>query len=219
MIGDGESLTAAAAACGVNRKTVYRWRAALPGFGDALDRVLALSADGSPRARREVENVVRAWAPSGVPEREHESALPDVLGRDGRVLVSGERVEQEGQLEQPGGQIYTSKRPPTRDEWIAMMTDLALDPAQPDRLRLGAMASVSTALGNGPAGRAGRASDRVAELQAAEQQEAAQREKGRDAGIPASVWHEARQNFLGPPAAATGEAARPTIELVAVDRS
>lgn len=207
MIGDGESLTSAAAACGVNRKTVYRWRSALPGFGEALDRVLALSADGSPRARREVENVVRAWAPSSV--LEHESALPDVLGRDGRVLVSGERDEQEGQREQPGGQIYTSKRPPTRDEWIAMMTALALDPAQPERLRLGAMASVSTALGSGPAGRAGRGSDRVAEQQAAEQQEAAQeaaqREKGRDPGVPASFWQEAREKFLGPPAAATGD--------------
>ena len=135
-----------------------------------------------------------------MPEAEQpelERAEPAVLDTSGREIV----------IEPAPGTVavrrpkppYTTVRPPTLAEWTATMAALAVDTNQPERIRLGAIASVTATLAGGPGGRLNRPVDDVAVAEAA-------RERGRDAGVPAQVWQQARENFLGPaPEDAAGE--------------
>jgi hypothetical protein len=113
-----------------------------------------------------------------------------VTARRRERAPSAPRPSPAGQL--TADQMYPRRRAPTRDEWVSMMADLALDPMQPSSVRCAAIASGNAAL-VGQQLRRG-AADQAADAGAAE----AARERGRDAGVPANVWQEARQNFLGP---------------------
>jgi hypothetical protein len=139
-----------------------------------------------------------AFSPEPEPAREHlrieDSAPPptciepDVLDASGTVLaVQGER--RSAAPISP----YTTVRPPTKDEWLAEMAALALDRKEPERVRVMAGVSVSALLQAGVGGRWAKPEE-VVDAAVAE----AARERGRDPGVPASVWQEARQNFLGP---------------------
>jgi hypothetical protein len=128
------------------------------------------------------------------------AAEPDVLGTDGREIVAScsspahappVRADLTGQ-HLAAEQLYPKRRAPTRDEWVSMMADLALDPMQPASVRCAAIASGNAALVGQVPRRA--ATEQSIDLGVAE----AARERGRDAGVPATVWQEARQNFLGP---------------------
>lgn len=123
------------------------------------------------------------------PEPEHPAVEPDVLDHDGRELVVS--PPPVGKAKPRPKSPYTTTRPPTLAEWTAEMAAIAKDVNQPERVRLGAIASVTATLAGGPGARLNRPVDDVAVAEAA-------RERGREAGVPASVWQEAKQNFLGP---------------------
>lgn len=190
---------------GVNRKTVTRWRQGVVGFAAAYDRAVQLSRDESERARRELELLVLAWTPGGLVTNAEQSVVdPDVLGAD------GSEITLQGALpSKPFVSPYTKVRPPTPDEWIAEMAAMAKDERQPERVRVTAIAAVTTGLLGGPGGR----SRRPAELDDPAMAAAAQA-RGRDPGVPASVWQEARRNFLGPaPAQADDSKGGDVVEL------
>jgi hypothetical protein len=125
---------------------------------------------------------------------------PDVLDTEGREIVgsrapsgrahtrsqdlTGEHLSAE--------QLYPKRRAPTRDEWNSMMADLAMDSLQPASVRCAAIASGNASF-NQAAPRRPVADPGVDPAVA----EAASKQ-GRDPGVPASVWQQARQNFLGP---------------------
>lgn len=222
-LGAGGTITAAGVDAGVTRKTIRRWRSpgawCVVGFDSACERVTALAASGAPGARSEIDKIVHAWTPvivpddgpspldavetrrwaavGGVPvlgERDSDVTEPDVLDTDGREIVASRsnppRPPAPRQEHLTAEQLYPSRRGPTHDEWTSMMTDLVMDPTQPASVRCAAIASNTAAFAN-------QAPRRVAADQAEAVVEAA-RERGRDPGVPASVWQEARQNFLGP---------------------
>jgi hypothetical protein len=114
---------------------------------------------------------------------------PDVLSADGRELVVQPPVGS-SKPRRPKSP-YTTTRPPTLAEWTATMAALAVDKDQPERIRLGAIASVTATLAGGPGARLNRPVDDVGVAEAAA-------ERGREPGVPASVWQEARHKFLGP---------------------
>jgi hypothetical protein len=109
---------------------------------------------------------------------------PDVLDARGKTITT-----REGQKPERASP-YTTDRPPTQAEWLAEMAKIGLDKKQPERVRAVAIAAVSSALNGGPV------RGRPAELEEVVAQAA--RERGREQGVPASVWQEARKNFLGP---------------------
>jgi hypothetical protein len=141
---------------------------------------------GDP-AHGDVPGVEVAMPDAEQPELER--VEPDVLSVDGRELVVSPQLGT-GRPRRPKPP-YTTTRPPTLNEWTATMAALAVDTTQPERIRLGAIASVTATLAGGPGARLNRPVDDVAVAEAA-------RERGRDAGVPANVWQEAKQNFLGP---------------------
>lgn len=137
-------------------------------------------------------------AVAGAEQPELERVEPDVLGADGRELVIVPKVGAGGPR-RPKPHPYTTTRPPTLAEWTATMAAIAVDVNQPERVRLGAIASVTATLAGGPGARLNRPVDDVAVAEAA-------RERGREAGVPATVWQEAKRNFLGPAPAPAAEA-------------
>lgn len=110
---------------------------------------------------------------------------PDVLD------ATGAEITVQGSLPVQLAAPWTKVRPPTCDEWIAQMAITATDKKQPERVRVTAIAAVSSALFGGPGGR----STRPADLDDVTVAAAA---RGRDPGVPASVWDQARRSFLGP---------------------
>jgi len=167
------------------------------------DDDVELEAEAEAEAELEPESADLAGDDPEVEAREPEppAVEPDVLAADGRelVVIPPPRGKAKPRPESP----YTTTRPPTLAEWTAEMAAIAKDVTQPERVRLGAIASVTATLAGGPGARLNRPADDVAVAEAA-------RERGREAGVPASVWQEARQNFLGPaPASAQGESAAP----------
>jgi hypothetical protein len=207
----------------------------VPGFREACDRVTALASAGTHHTRAEIERIVLAWTPSGgddVFDGELEAdeqecwadaevqagsgedppapppANPDVLDTDGRELVATRPPR--ARLPAPARniaahptaeQLYPQRRPPTPDEGLSMMADLATDPLQPASVRCAAIAYMAAAFKDKAASRRPGAEQGVdaAVVEAASKQ-------GRDPGVPASVWQEARQRFLGPAPDAEPEA-------------
>lgn len=224
LVGQGCTGAAAAAQVGINRKTVARWKRDLHGFGDAYTRAMQLCHDRSDKARDELAKLVAAWTPGGLLEpgpgidpleREPEwvrervrAVMASALGipvADSAPVRADPEVIEPDVLDAAGAELtvsgsrptlpaapYTKVRPPTRDEWLAEMAALARDPEQPERVRVTAIAAVSSGLFGGPGGR----STRPADLDDVAVAAAARR--GRDPGVPASVWQEARRSFLGP---------------------
>ncbi len=213
LMGVGWTIAAIAADLRLNRKTITRWKASVEEFGEASERVMDLARQGTPAALAEIDRIVAAWTPP--PRRPELGELvepegagptePEVLGRDGRLVTRRAPAPMPSEIAED---VYTSKRPPTPAEWLAEMAEIAKDPNEPERLRAVAITCVSSALFGGPGVRlGGRQSDAGPSPAAEAAQEAARRERGRDAGVPASVWQEARANFLGPapePSEATG---------------
>jgi hypothetical protein len=190
------------------------------GFAEACDRVTALATVPTPDAREEIERIVLAWTPSGgddvfdgdeLADDEQEpgfgddeqpsapTAEPDVLDTSGREIVASRpprarlpapprRLSEDPSAEQ----LYPSRRAPTRDEWVSMMADLAMDPLQPASVRCAAIASGNASFNQAAPRRP--ASDPAVDPAVV----AAARERGREPGVPAGVWQEARKNFLGP---------------------
>lgn len=247
LVGRGATGKEAAAAVGISRKTIIRWREQVPGFGEAYERAMELGRDGSAKARGELNLIIAAWTPGGIaaaelepgpdseivvvsrraaaaPEPEPKSTDGDPLEREPewvrervRAAMASAPVRAEPEVVEPdvldaaGAEIsvsgsrpplppapYTTVRPPTLDEWISEMAALARDPEQPERVRVTAIAAVTSALCGGPGGR----STRPAHIDDATVAAAA---RGRDPGVPASVWQEARRSFLGPAPAAAPE--------------
>lgn len=233
-LGTGGTITDAAGDAGVTRKTILRWRSpgawCVPGFREACDLVTVLASVATPEARAKIERIVMAWTPSGgddvlggdgLAEQELECGDdadgaqppsppptdPDVLGSDGRELLASR--PSRARLPAPprtlaahptAEQLYPQRRAPTRDEWISMMADLATDPLQPASVRCAAIASNTAALEI-------KATRRSTPEQGVDPGVAeAASKQGRDPGVPASVWQEARQNFLGPAPDAEPEA-------------
>jgi hypothetical protein len=210
-LGAGGTITAAGIDAGVTRKTVLRWRApgawCVPGFGEACDRVTALAEIGTPDAREQIEQIVIAWAPSGSddvfdtvlePDDAPPPADPDVLAADGRELVASRPPRAKlpapprTLAEHPTAeQLYPQRRPPTPDEQLSMMADLATDPLQPASVRCAAIAYMAATMDKA---RRRAVAEQGVDAAVAE----AARERGREPGVPASVWQEARKNFLGP---------------------
>lgn len=223
-LGAGGTITAAGMDVGVTRKTIQRWRSpgqwCVPGFGAACDRVIALAPARTPEAFEEIEQIVDAWAaPAPLVYRggddvldqlgDHEQAEddgagdlaplaePDVLDVDGRELASRGRAARAPapRIAPPAHltaeQLYPKRRAPTREEWISMMADLALDPLAPASVRCAAIASGNAAL-------VGQQPRRAAPELTPESVAAEARERGRDPGVPRSVWEEAKRSFLGP---------------------
>jgi hypothetical protein len=141
------------------------------------------SAVADPTQAREPDHVIEPLA-----EREHERADrtecvdPDVLDARGKEIAAHARRAEPSP--------YTTVRPPTRDEFHAMAAALMMDERAPERLRVTAVAALSSGLNGGPV--------RARHSDIEEVTTAAARERGRDPGVPASVWEEARKNFLGP---------------------
>jgi hypothetical protein len=225
LVGEGKTARDAAAEVGINRKTVERWRQRVSGFGDAYDLAAQLSRDNSPEGRGSLDLLVRTWAPGGMvsrvslegpalvelrevaaaigetsqaalaeppstaaepepPRAERPACVePDVLDARGEEIST-----QVSRRNEPSP--YTTVRPPTRDEWLAEMAKLSLDKSQPERVRAVAIAAVSSGLNGGPV--------RVRPAELEDVAGAAARERGREPGVPAGVWQEARKNFLGP---------------------
>jgi AcrR family transcriptional regulator len=229
MMGDGMTISAIAAELGINRKTITRWRASLEGFDEAAERVLELARLGTQHALMEIGALVDSWTPGGLvvhesgPQAEVEPAPvevtqaeledagppgePEVIGRDGRLVVTRRMPGSRTSPRATDGP-YTSKRPPTPPEWLAEMAAIAKDKTQPERLRAVAMGCVSSALFGGPGMRLPIRQSESTPSPSAEAAEREARQRGRDAGVPASVWQEARQNFLGPapePSEAAGD--------------
>jgi hypothetical protein len=218
LVGNGATCTDAAAEIGVDRKTVTRWRQQVEGFGDAYDRAAELSRDESPQGRVALDLLVSAWTPGGLvttevatPAGSETELLDQAVGvedppaspSEERVVVRPAYVEPDV-LDARGKEItvqgrrrvaaepspYTTVRPPTREEWLAEMAAMAKDKKQPERVRVTAIAAVTSGLMGGPV----RA--RPSDFEDATVAAAAAR--GRDPGVPASVWEEAKQRFLGP---------------------
>lgn len=246
LIGAGFTAKDAAHKVGVNRKTIARWRSGLAGFGEAYNRALLLSHDGGPVVREALDRLVREWTPGELLEL-HESAAqkevapaapspvtdtspasepehvkpdpaperppakrttcvdPDVLDERGKELTS--RVAHRPEPD-PGPAPYTTARPPTPSEWTAEMAKLALDPSQPASVRAVAIAAVSSRLNGGP----------MRGQSPADIEEVTGTVRGRDPGVPASVWKEARKNFLGPAPDAEPEA-EPIGDVVEFERA
>jgi len=213
LMGVGWTIAAIAADLRLNRKTITRWRTSSEEFGEASDRVMELARQGTPAALAEIDQIVAAWTPPprrpelGEVEPEHvEPTEPEVLGRDGRLVTRRAPAPMPSDIAED---VYTSKRPPTPAEWLAEVAEIAKDPNEPERLRAVAITCVSSALFGGAGSRLGaRQADAGPSPAAEAAQQAARRERGRDAGVPASVWQEARANFLGPaplPNEASGE--------------
>lgn len=227
LVGNGMAARDAAAKTGISRKTVERWRQRVSGFGDAYNLAVTLSRDISPNGREALDRLVQTWAPGGLaepvdpadpppvelrqaepsPAREPVSPIeplsepeqprterpacvdPDVLDAHGKEITT--HVARRGEASP-----YTTARPPTRDEWLAEMAKLGLDKSQPERVRAVAIAAVSSGLNGGPVRVRG-----PAELE----EVVAAAARGRDPGVPASVWQEARKSFLGPAPVAESE--------------
>jgi hypothetical protein len=233
LVGDGLSGTETAAALGLNRKTLSRWRAGIEGFGDAYEQAVRLSFDQTPAGREALDLLVQTWTPEGIdafvtltatrsgsvpssaPQpasqaEDSEEADPPAPGEsspmspvriDPVVLdARGRKITRSSRRVVDPSEPYTKVRPPTRDEWLADMAAIALDETQPERVRVTAQASVTALLQPSP-GRAPKLAGEVEDAAVA----AAARERGRDPGVPASVWEDARQNFLGPATAAAPE--------------
>jgi hypothetical protein len=127
-------------------------------------------------------------------------AEPDVLDTNGREIVASR--PQRARLPAPprtlaahptAEQLYPTRRAPTPEETLSMMADLATDPLQPASVRCAAIAYMAAAHKDQAAPRRSNTDPAVDPAVA----EAASKQ-GRDPGVPASVWQEARQNFLGP---------------------
>ena len=121
------------------------------------------------------------------PAERPECVEPDVLDARGTELTKLKR-RPPGPDAEPEPAPYTTVRPPTSAEWLSAMAALSLDKRQPPRVRAVAIAAVSSVLHGGPM--RGRAP--------AEAEQVASTVRGREPGVPASVWKEARENFLGP---------------------
>lgn len=172
-----------------------------PAAAPVLEAEPDLGVDPLEREPEWVRERVRAVVERAAVRTEPEVVEPDVLdAAGGEVSVRSLRAPLAP---------YTKVRPPTRDEWLAEMAALAKDPEQPERVRVTAIAAVSSGLFGGPGGR----STRPADLDDATVAAAAAR--GRDPGVPASVWQEARRSFLGPAPApeATDDKGGEVVEL------
>lgn len=155
-----------------------------PAEAPVLEAAQRPGIDNLEREPAWVRERVRSALELATDRAEAEVVEPDVLDAAGsEVSVRGPRAPLAP---------YTKVRPPTRDEWLAEMAAIAKDPEQPERVRVTAIAAVSSGLFGGPGGR----STRPADLDDATVAAAAKR--GRDPGVPASVWEQARRNFLGP---------------------
>jgi hypothetical protein len=101
-------------------------------------------------------------------------------------------IEKWNSVVKPGDIVYTLGDTffGDREKFKKAMAKIGLDKKQPERVRAVAIAAVSSALNGGPV------RGRPAELEEVVAQAA--RERGREQGVPASVWQEARKNFLGP---------------------
>lgn len=188
LVGDGMTAREAAAKIGINRKTVERWRQRVPGFGNAYNRATQLSRDTSPEGREALDLLVQTWTPGGLvgrPTSEPERACfdPDVLDARGNEITTQAARRDETSP-------YTTVRPPTRDEFHAMAAALMMDDRAPERLRMTAVAALSSGLNGGPV--------RARPVDLEDVAGAAARERGRDPGVPAAVWEEAKERFLGP---------------------
>ncbi len=182
----------------------------LPGEIDDRARQRAaggLVVESDPVPARGVEPVVRVEpeivvaAPVAgerdVAERPPQ-AEPEVLSRDGRLVVRhlvGESSTPPGAA--AIGEGHTGLRPPTPAEWLAKLAAIAENQEEPPQVRVVAMGCVSSALFGGPHTKPTRQSESTPSP-AAEAAEREAREKGRDAGVPASFWQDARMKFLGP---------------------
>ena len=112
--------------------------------------------------------------------------VPDVLDSQGNALsVQGERPSA------ASPSPYPTERPPTRDEFNVILTRLIVREKTPERVRAVAIAALNSSL---PEGETRRGQVRTPELE----EVAAQAARAREQGVPASVWQEARKNFLGP---------------------
>lgn len=220
LVGTGTTAKDAASTLGISRKTMERWRKSVPRFGEAYARAVKLSRDESPSAPNELDLLVRTWTPGGLvaptgvadappaavaqpspareperlpalaPEPEPEPAKcvePDVLDARGKELT---KVARRGPGSEPEDEPapYTTARPPTPAEWLAEMAALSLNTSEPARVRAVAIAAVSSALHGGPV--RGRP-DVPGKVEV-------EKVGGREPGVPASVWEQARKNFLGP---------------------
>jgi len=236
LVGEGGTCIEAAERIGVDRKTIVRWRKSIPGFGAAYDQAVELSRD--PDASGELDLLVRSWrtasendaadagsvaavtppppkprppkppdparvASMPVLPRAAKPVVPDVLDSQGNALsVQGERPAA-------SPSPYPTERPPTRDEFNVILTRLIVREKTPERVRAVAIAALNSSL---PEGDARRGQVRTPELEQVVAQAAASR--GRDAGVPASVWQEARRNFLGPaPDARDGDQGGEVVDL------
>jgi len=206
-IGNGMNAGEVSKLVGVDRSTVLRWKRGNPGFAAAFDRAAALSRDASPEGRETLDKLVAAWAPGGLDRAwpRHLAVAVDVIGSDGRTIASGDGAS--GDAAADPSAPYTTRRPPTRDEWLAEMARLSLCPNTPERVRAVCIAAVTSGLLGGPGDR----SSRPKGLDDLDVTEAARAARGREAGVPASVWVEARRNFLGP---APGDESTPASEPI-----
>jgi hypothetical protein len=224
LVGEGKTCSAAAARVGLNRKTVQRWRTSIPGFGAAYDQAVQLSSKGED-GRDLLELLTRSWmldAPDTLPtrapsvnealrmiqnsarskpssepaatpseeapvtaERRSAAVEPDVLDAQGQeIAVQGERPE----VAAPPSP-YTTQRPPTRAEFNSMLAQLIMRDKTPERVRAVAIAALNSSLPDEPS-----RSRRLPEIE----EPVVTTARAREQGVPASVWQEARRNFLGP---------------------
>jgi transposase len=203
LLGEGKTKQEAAALVGISRRTVSRWLAGLEGFADATERAQQLGRRGSTRASEQLAALVAEWTPGGLmgasleksepsapPLRvaeveEVEPVEPDVLDAAGRRLNGPRRSR--------------GPRPPTRDEWLAQLAAMATDEREAPAIRCAAIRCVTASLFGGPGRGLARGEPVDTEVLAPAVE--------RDRGVPASVWQDARRNFLGPAADGPADAA------------
>ena len=189
---------------------------------EVVERVSAGAATPQParevdlpvaREREAVLGPEAAVAPELLDEPElgevaPEPAEPEVINRDGRLVVRYPAPGSSGPTPAASADEITGLRPPTPAEWLAKLAAIAENQAEPPQVRVVAMGCVSSALFGGPHSKMPSRQSESAPSPAAEAAEREARQRGRDAGVPASVWQEARANFLGPapePNEASGE--------------
>lgn len=189
LISHGATVAEQADRVGVTRQTIARWHRSIDGFAEAAARIRFLVTVDTEVARDEIDDIVQSWAPGGL------SAFAEPVANPKAPVVNPDVLDSTGRevgAPAPGGVPYPVVRAPDQDEVLAIAAKIAMDTNEPERLRAVALAGLLSARCGGPV-RFGKPSD---EITAAA--ESAARERGRDPGVPASVWQEARENFLGP---------------------
>src|SRR5690606_1868492 len=235
LVADGASDNAIAKAVGSSPKSLRRAIERDPEFGAACGLVRELGAATDDVSARALRVLLNRWRPPQPPPADLEAAEPaPVAAKTEPVVVDVEVVSGPPKNPEPTevpGPKPRGRRPdpepghlppgplarlplielvkleiPSDDEIAAFCWQTVRNPNESDGMRRAALAALT--LDRQSRGR------KAGELHQSIEAEARAGVRGRDPGVPASVWQEARRNFLGPaPAPADDSKGADVVEL------